>query len=236
MRVIVIGGVAGGMSAATRLRRLSENAEITVLERSGHVSYANCGLPYHVGGVIEQRSDLLLQTPQSLHDRFALDVRVHHEVLSIDRARHAVTVRNLDTGDDLELPYDHLVLSTGARAVRPPIPGIERALSLRDVEDTDALVAAAAGARTAVVIGGGFIGVEVAENLVHLGMDVAVVEAADQVMAPIDPEMATPVHDRMRAHGVDLRLGSAVAAVGPHAVPDSPSSANTPPCHPRPCA
>lgn len=218
MRVIVIGGVAGGMSAATRLRRLSENAEITVLERSGHVSYANCGLPYHVGGVIEQRSDLLLQTPQSLHDRFALDVRVHHEVLSIDRARHAVTVRNLETGDDLELPYDHLVLSTGARAVRPPIPGIERALSLRDVEDTDALVAAAAGASTAVVIGGGFIGVEVAENLVHLGLDVAVVEAADQVMAPIDPEMATPVHDRMRAHGVDLRLGSAVAAVGPHAV------------------
>jgi NADPH-dependent 2,4-dienoyl-CoA reductase/sulfur reductase-like enzyme len=129
MRVIVIGGVAGGMSTATRLRRLSENAEITVLERSGHVSYANCGLPYHVGGVIEQRSDLLLQTPQSLHDRFALDVRVHHEVLAIHRARHVVTVRNLETGDDLELPYDHLVLSTGARAVRPPIPGIERALS-----------------------------------------------------------------------------------------------------------
>lgn len=147
MRVIVIGGVAGGMSTATRLRRLSENAEITVLERNGHVSYANCGLPYHVGGVIEQRSDLLLQTPQSLHDRFALDVRVHHEVLAIHRARHVVTVRNLETGDDLELPYDHLVLATGARAVRPPIPGIERALSLRDVEDTDALVAAASGAR-----------------------------------------------------------------------------------------
>lgn len=218
MRVIVIGGVAGGMSAATRLRRLSENAEITVLERSGHVSYANCGLPYHVGGVIERRSDLLLQTPQSLHDRFALDVRVHHEVLSIDRARHVVTVRNLDTGDDVELPYDHLVLSTGARAVRPPIPGIERALSLRDVEDTDALVAATASARHAVVIGGGFIGVEVAENLVHLGLNVAVVEAADQVMTPIDPEMATPVHDRMRAHDVDLRLGSAVAAIGAHDV------------------
>ena len=115
----------------------------------------------------------------------------------------------------VELPYDALVLSTGARAVRPPIPGIERALSLRDVEDTDALVAATVGARTAVVIGGGFIGVEVTENLVHLGLEVTLVEAIDQVMAPLDPEMATPVHDRIREHGVDLRLGSGVAAIGP---------------------
>lgn len=218
MRTVIIGGVAGGMSAATRLRRLLEHAEITVLERSGNVSYANCGLPYHVGGVIEKRSSLLLQTPQALHRRFALDVRVHHEVVSIDRERHVVSVRDLETSELVDLPYDHLILSTGARAVRPPIPGIERALSLRDVEDTDALVDAARYARTAVVVGGGFIGVEVAENLVRLGLRVAVVEAADQVMAPLDPEMATPVHDRIRDHGVTLHLRSGVTAIGEHDV------------------
>ena len=215
MRVVIIGGVAGGMSAATRLRRLLEDAEITVLERSGHVSYANCGLPYHVGGVIEERSSLLLQTPRALRRRFDLDVRVHHEALRIDRARHVVAARDLVEGTDVELPYDALVLSTGARAVRPPIPGIERALTLRDVEDTDALVRATRAARTAVVIGGGFVGVEVAENLSHLGLRVTLVEAADQVVAPLDPEMATPVHDRIREHGVELRLGAAVTAIGP---------------------
>ncbi|HET7820149.1 MAG TPA: FAD-dependent oxidoreductase [Ornithinibacter sp.] len=218
MRIIIVGGVAGGMSAATRLRRLLEHADITVVERSGFVSYANCGLPYHVGGVIEKRSSLLLQTPQALHQRFGLDVRVHHEAVHIDRDRHVLVVRDLVAGELVELPYDALVLSTGARAVRPPIPGIERALSLRDVEDTDALVAATVGARTAVVVGGGFIGVEVTENLVHLGLDVTLVEAIDQVMAPLDPEMATPVHDRIREHGVDLRLGSGVATIGPDAV------------------
>ena len=218
MRIIIIGGVAGGMSAATRLRRLLEDADITVIERSGHVSYANCGLPYHVGGVIEERSSLLLQTPRALHRRFGLDVRVRHEALRIDRERHVVVVRDLVNDEVLELPYDTLVLSTGARAVRPPIPGIERALSLRDVEDTDALVAATLGARTAVVVGGGFIGVEVTENLVHLGLEVTLVEAADQVMTPLDPEMVTPVHDRIREHGVDLRLGAGVAAIGPESV------------------
>jgi NADPH-dependent 2,4-dienoyl-CoA reductase/sulfur reductase-like enzyme/rhodanese-related sulfurtransferase len=214
MRVVVIGGVAGGMSAAARLRRLLEDADIIVLERSGHVSYANCGLPYHVGGVIERRSALLLQTPARLRRRFQLDVRVHHEAVAIDRARQLVTVRDLVAGTTAELPYDALVISTGARPVRPPIPGISRALSLRDVEDTDALVAATRGARTAVVVGGGFIGVEVAENLVRLGLDVALVEAADQVVAPLDPELATLVHDRIRAHEVDLRLGSAVREIG----------------------
>jgi len=177
MYVVIIGGVAGGMSAAARLRRLDESASIIVIERSGHVSFANCGLPYHVGGVIEERDALLLQTPESLGARFRLDVRVRHEAIAIDRARRVVTVRNLDTGRDEELPYDALVLSPGARPVRPPIPGIERALSLRTVEDTDALVVAAAGARTAVVIGGGFIGVEMAENLVHRGIATTIVEA-----------------------------------------------------------
>ena len=215
MRIIIVGGVAGGMSAATRLRRLVEDADITVVERSGHVSYANCGLPYHVGGIIEERASLLLQTPAALHRRFGLDVRVHHEAVRIDRERRVLVVRDLVADELLELRYDALVLSTGARAMRPPIPGIERALSLRDIEDTDALVEASRGARTAVVVGGGFVGVEVTENLVHLGLEVAVVEAADQVMTPLDPEMASAVHDRIREHGVDLRLGATVAAIGP---------------------
>jgi NADPH-dependent 2,4-dienoyl-CoA reductase/sulfur reductase-like enzyme/rhodanese-related sulfurtransferase len=215
MDYIIVGGVAGGMSAATRLRRLDEDAHITVIERSGHVSFANCGLPYHVGGVIEDRASLLLQTPTSLGRRFGLDVRVRHEAVAIDRARRVVTVRDLDTGSAAHLHYDALVLSPGARPVRPPIPGIERALSLRDIEDTDALVSATAAARTAVVIGGGFIGVEMAENLVHRGLDVTLVEATSQVMAPLDPEMVGPVHDRMREAGVRLHLDSAVTAIGP---------------------
>lgn len=213
-KVVIIGGVAGGMSAATRLRRLDEHARITVLERSGHVSFANCGLPYHVGGVIEDREALLLQTPESLDERFGLDVRVHHEALRIDRDRRVVVARDLATGAEHEHPYDALVLSPGARPVRPPIPGIGRALSLRDIEDTDALVAATEGAWTAVVIGGGFIGVEMAENLVRRGLEVTLVEAMPQVMAPLDPEMATPVHDRLRAHGVALRLGVGVTEIG----------------------
>lgn len=212
--VVIVGGVAGGMSAATRLRRLDEHARITVLERSGHVSFANCGLPYHVGGVIEDRAELLLQTPESLRRRFGIDVHVRHEAVRIDRGRQVVVARDLGTGHESEHPYDDLVLSPGARPVRPPIPGIERALSLRDIEDTDALVAATGSALTAVVIGGGFIGVELAENLVRRGLAVTLVEALPQVMAPLDPEMATPVHDRLRTHGVDLRLGSGVAAIG----------------------
>ncbi|WP_147064792.1 FAD-dependent oxidoreductase [Terrabacter aerolatus] len=211
---IIIGGVAGGMSAATRLRRLDEDAHITVIERSGHVSFANCGLPYHVGGLIEDRESLLLQTPSSLGRRFGLDVRVGTEAVRIDRERRVVVVRELATGTESELPYDHVLLSPGARPVRPPIPGIERALSLRDIEDTDALVAASRPARTAVIIGGGFIGLELAENLTHRGIAVTVVEATDQVMAPLDPEMVAPVHDHLRASGVTLRLGSAVTAIG----------------------
>ncbi len=214
MRVIIIGGVAGGMSAATRLRRLNEDAEIIVLERSGHVSFANCGLPYHVGGVIEERSALLLQTPASLGARFRIDVRVGTEATRIDREKKVVVVRDLATDTTEELPYDKVILSPGARPVRPPIPGIERALSLRDIEDTDAMVAAIAGQRTAAVIGGGFIGIEVAENLIRQGMQVALIEALPQVMAPLDPEMATPVHDALRKGGIDLHLGAAVTAIG----------------------
>ena len=213
MRIVIVGGVAGGMSAATRIRRLDESAEIVVIERSGYVSFANCGLPYHIGGVIERRKDLLLQTPKSLKRRFNLDVRVNHEVISIDRQAKAVAVRAAD-GSESVISYDALVLSPGARPVHPPIPGIERALSLRDIEDTDAMVAATSGAKSAVVIGGGFIGLELAENLHHLGISVTLVEATEQVMAPLDPEMAQIVHQRLRKVGVDLVLGASVTEIG----------------------
>ncbi|MEZ5112128.1 MAG: FAD-dependent oxidoreductase [Nocardioidaceae bacterium] len=213
MRIVIVGGVAGGMSAATRIRRLDESAEIVVIERSGYVSFANCGLPYHIGGVIERRKDLLLQTPKSLKRRFNLDVRVNHEVISIDRQAKAVAVRAAD-GSESVISYDALVLSPGARPVRPPIPGIERALSLRDIEDTDAMVAATSGAKSAVVIGGGFIGLELAENLHNLGISVTLVEATEQVMAPLDPEMAQIVHQRLRKVGVDLVLGASVTEIG----------------------
>lgn len=213
MRIVIVGGVAGGMSAATRLRRLDESCEIVVLERSGHVSFANCGLPYYLGGVIKRRESLLLQTPTSLNARFNIDVRVGHEVVAIDTAAKTVDVRNLADSTVETLGYDSLVLSPGASPARPPIPGIERALSLRNIEDTDKMAAAIGHASTAVLIGGGFIGLEVAENLVHRGLQVAVVEATAQVMPPMDPEMVAPVHQRLRDNGVDLRLGAAVVSI-----------------------
>ncbi len=213
-KVVIVGGVAGGMSAATRLRRLDPQASIVVLERSGYVSYANCGLPYYVGGVIGRREALLLQTPASLRARFDLDVRVRNEVVGIDRAARVVQVRDLETGAEYELEYDALVLSPGAGAIVPPLPGIERALTLRTVEDVDRMAAAVqARPHRAVVIGGGFIGVEAAENLVHQGIETALVEAMDQVLAPLDPELAIPVANEMRKQGISLHLGSGLAAV-----------------------
>lgn len=219
MRVIVIGGVAGGMSAATRLRRLDATAEIIVLEKSGHVSYANCGLPYYVGGVIEEEQDLLLQTPSSLHARFRLDVRVNTEVLVIDSSKKIVAIKNLLTNETTELDYDKVILSPGASPVVPPIPGIERGMTLRTVEDVER-IAASVGNKpaSAVVIGGGFIGVEIAENLVHRKIPTALVEATDQVLMPLDPELATLVAQEMRSHGVDLRLGASVVAINPDSV------------------
>lgn len=214
MKVLVVGGVAGGMSAATRLRRLIDDAEIVVIERSGHVSFANCGLPYHVGGVIAERDTLLLQTPESLAARFDLDVRVRHEVVCIDTAGHKVEIRDLADGRVYRESYDALVLSPGARPVRPPIPGIERALTLRDIDDTDRMIAALSpGVTTATIIGGGFIGVELAENLVLRGLRVTIVEAAEQVLGPLDPEMVEPVQQRLREHGVQLLLGRTVTAI-----------------------
>lgn len=213
-RIVIIGGVAGGMSAATRARRLDSEASIIVLERSNYVSYANCGLPYFVGGVISRSRDLLLQTPATLHARFRLDVRVHNEVTAIDRERQVISVRDLDSGADYELDYDVLILSPGAQAIVPPLPGIERALTLRTVEDVTRIASAVdAQPRHAVVIGGGFIGVETAENLVHRGIRTSLVEAQDQVLAPLDPEMALQVAEELRRHGVDLHLGTGLASV-----------------------
>ncbi|MGI9143897.1 MAG: FAD-dependent oxidoreductase [Candidatus Planktophila sp.] len=218
-RIVVIGGVAGGMSAATRLRRLDANAEIIVLEKSGYVSYANCGLPYYVGGVIEEEQDLLLQTPASLHARFRLDVRVLTEALSIDSDKKEVLVQSLESGSKYLLNYDKLILSPGASPIVPPIPGIERALTLRTVEDVERIVTQIIKKpQSAVVIGGGFIGVEIAENLIHKGITTSVIEASDQLLAPLDPEMATLVAKEMRLQRVELRLGVSVSAINSNTV------------------
>ncbi|CAB4681480.1 MAG: CoA-disulfide reductase [Actinobacteria bacterium] len=213
-RVVIVGGVAGGMSAATRLRRLDNEIEIVVIEKSGHVSYANCGLPYYVGGVIEEEKSLLLQTPESLHARFRLDVRISSEVLSINGKQKSVTIKELATGREYVLNYDKLILSPGASPIVPPIPGVERALTLRTVEDVERIVSQVnLKPKNAVVIGGGFIGVEIAENLIHRGIDTSVVEAAIQVLAPLDPEMATLVAKEMRSHGVKLHLGTSAKSI-----------------------
>lgn len=219
LRVLVVGGVAGGMSAATRLRRLDETAEITVVERSGHVSYANCGLPYFVGGVIEDEDDLLLQTPERLHERFRLDVRVGSEVVGIDAGAHVATVRSTVDGSEYTIAFDKLVLSPGAVSVRPPIPGFERVRTLRTVEDAARLsVDVSTRPRSAVVIGGGFVGLETAENLVHGGIDLTIVEAADQILTPLDPELAVLVEAELVAHGVRVLTGATVTEVTGDAV------------------
>jgi NADPH-dependent 2,4-dienoyl-CoA reductase/sulfur reductase-like enzyme/rhodanese-related sulfurtransferase len=219
MRIVIIGGVAGGMSAATRLRRLDADAEIIVIEKSGYVSYANCGLPYYVGGVIEDESSLLLQTPASLHARFRLDVRVNTEVLAVNPGKKTLAIRNLDSHETHEIDYDKLVLSPGASPVVPPIPGIERGMTLRTVEDVERIAdRVSSKPKSAVVIGGGFIGVEIAENLIHRGIPTSLVEATDQVLMPLDPELATLVAKEMVAQGVALYLGSSVVNIGVESV------------------
>lgn len=214
MRTLIIGGVAGGMSAATRLRRLDEDMEIVVLERGRYVSFANCGLPYYVGGVIPERSSLLLQTPESLAARFGLDVRVEHEATAIDRERKVVHVTDLRTGRTSEEQYDHLVLAAGAAANRVPLPQSVPTRTLRTVDDVDAIAAvlAAVTGRPAdvVVVGAGFIGLEAVENLVRRGATVTLVQRGAQVLAPLDPEMAAPVLATLRSHGVDVRTGTTI--------------------------
>src|ERR1035437_9858922 len=219
MRVVIIGGVAGGMSAATRLRRLDADADIIVIERSAHLSYANCGLPYYVGGIIEDESDLLLQTPDSLYERFRIDVRVLTEATSIDPQARRVTVRDVATSMDYDLDYDALVLSPGASPIIPAIPGVERAYPLRTVEDVQRLSQIVnAAPRCAVVIGGGFIGLEIAENLMHRGIATSLVEASSQLLAPLDPEMASLVAEEVVRQGVVLHLSDAVARIAPRSV------------------
>ena len=213
-RVVIIGGVAGGMSAATRLRRLNENLEIIVLEKSGHVSYANCGLPYYLGGVIKHESSLLLQTPQSLHQRFNLDVRVNNEVISIDPNNKKLTINEIDKNSLYELTYDQLILSPGATPVIPPIKGVENAFTLRNVEDVEKIFKEVSGKpNNAVVIGGGFIGVEVAENFIHQNISTVLIEATSQVLAPLDPEMASIVANEMQKNGVKLILEDSVVEI-----------------------
>lgn len=215
MKVVVIGGVAGGASAAARARRLSEEAEIVVLERDHYVSFANCGLPYHIGGTIKEREKLLLQTPKSLKESLDIDVRVGHEVVEVDRENKQVAVVELDGGRRYTERYDKLVLCPGADAVRPPIPGVDhpKIFVLRNIPDMDAIKAEVdIGARSAVVVGGGFIGIEVAEAFRERGMTVDLVELQQQLMPPIDPEMAHDLAYHMESHGVSLHLGTRAEA------------------------
>ncbi len=212
-KFLIVGGVAGGATAAARLRRINEEAEIIVFERGDYISYANCGLPYYVGGVIEDRAELLLHTPESLRDRYRIDVRVRQEVVGIDRANKRVRVRKRD-GGEYDEGYDKLLIATGSSPLRPPIPGIEseKVMTLWTVPDADRIRAAISGrgATSAVVVGGGFIGIEAAENLRHAGLRVSLVEMDGQVMAPFDPEMAEHLHQELEAHGIAAHLGIGV--------------------------
>ena len=214
MKVVIVGGVAGGATAAARIRRLNEQAEIVVFERSGYISYANCGLPYYIGGVIEDPEELTLQTPKSFFSRFRVDMRVRHEVTAIHPERKTVTVKKLDTGEVFEESYDKLLLSPGAKPTQPRLPGVNlrKVFTLRTVEDTLAIrnYIDRNHPRSAVLAGGGFIGLEVAENLRELGMEVTIVQRPKQLMNPFDPDMAAFIHNEMRAHGVKLALGHTV--------------------------
>ena len=215
MKVLIVGGVAGGMSAATRLRRLKEDAEIIVFEQGPHVSYANCGLPYHIGGVIAEESDLLLQTPKSLHDRFRLDVRVNNRVESINLESKTVTVSNLETSQSYEESYDKLILSTGAKPRMVPIPGLERAHVLRDVQDAVKIkkLVDEKKIKSAAIIGAGFIGVELAENLQHRGIETTIVEFRENILPQFDPEMIEPMQQVLVENGIKLALNAETEAV-----------------------
>ena len=211
MKVVIVGGVAGGATAAARIRRLDEQTEVIVFERSGYISYANCGLPYYIGGVIEDPEDLTLQTPESFWKRFRIQMKVRHEVTAIHPDRKTVSVRNLETGEDFEEAYDQLLLSPGAKPVWPELPGMgsERLFTLRTVEDTFRIKEFINQNRpkSAVMVGGGFIGLEMAENLRQLGMEVTIVQRSRQLMNPFDPDMAAFIHNEVRKHGVKLMLG-----------------------------
>ncbi len=213
--IVIIGAVAGGASCATRLRRMNETAEIILLERGPYASFANCGLPYHVGGVIPDETSLLVAGASLFHERFGIDLRTHHEAISIDRDAHEVEIRDLATDTTYRQRYDKIVLSPGAAPLRPPLPGIDLPgiFTVRNIPDVRQIKGwiGARDAKSAVIVGGGFIGLEMAENLRYLGMDVTIVEMLPQVMPPMDPEMVAPAHEELKSHGVRLALGSAVA-------------------------
>ncbi|MEE0515212.1 MAG: FAD-dependent oxidoreductase, partial [Emergencia sp.] len=214
MKVIIVGGVAGGATAAARIRRLDEQAEVIVFERSGFISYANCGLPYYIGGVIEDPEELTLQTPESFYERFRIDMRVRHEVTAIHPEKKTVTVRSLKTEEIFEESYDKLLLSPGAKPTLPPLPetDFENLFTLRTVEDTLAIrqFVEKQKPKSAVLAGGGYIGIELAENLRELGLDVTIVQRPKQLMNPLDADMAAFVHGKMREYGVNLMLGHSV--------------------------
>ena len=214
MKVVIIGGVAGGATAAARLRRLDEQAEIVVFERSGYVSYANCGLPYYIGGVIEDPEALTLQTPESFFARFRVDMRVRHEVTALHPDRKTVSVKNLETGEEFEEGYDKLLLSPGAKPTQPRLPGVglEKLFTLRTVEDTFRIkdYINTHHPKSAVLAGGGFISLELAENLRELGLEVTIVQRPRQLMNPFDPDMAAFIHGEVRRHGIHLALGHTV--------------------------
>ena len=214
MKVIIVGGVAGGATAAARIRRLDEQADIVVFERSGYISYANCGLPYYIGGIIQDRSELTLQTPESFFSRFRVAMRVRHEVTAIHPDQKTVSVKNLETGEEFEESYDKLILSPGAKPTQPRLPGVglDKLFTLRTVEDTFRIkeYINENHPRSAVLAGGGFISLELAENLRELGMEVTIVQRPKQLMNPFDPDMAAFIHSEMRRHGVKLALGHTV--------------------------
>ncbi len=214
MKYVIVGGVAGGATTAARLRRIDEQAEILMLEKGPHISYANCGLPYYIGGVIKEREKLLVQTPESFGSRFNIDIRIHSMVTDVDPVKKTVTIKAVLTGDEYVETYDKLVLSPGAFPVKPPIPGIDspHIYTLRNVEDTDKIKSFVDDTtpRSAIVVGAGFIGLEMAENLHHQGIKVSVVEAAPQVMNMMDSEVAAPLHHHFKEKGVGLFLNDAV--------------------------
>ncbi|BCG64648.1 MAG: hypothetical protein methR_P2439 [Methyloprofundus sp.] len=211
-RILIVGGVAGGASCAARLRRLCENCEIVLFDKGEHVSFANCGLPYFVGNVIKEEEQLLVANPELFHDRFNIQVHTRHEVTSIDRLNKSITVIDLETGTERTEAYDALVLATGAKAIRPPLVGIDLPgiYSLRTIPDSKKLKAAASHAKRAVIIGGGFIGLEMAENLAHIGLEVTIIEMATQVMPPLDADMAGYVKTCLENNNISLLLGQAV--------------------------
>lgn len=214
MKVVIIGGVAGGATAAARIRRLDEQAEIIVFERSGYISYANCGLPYYIGDTITDPEALTLQTPESFFSRFQITMKVRHEVTAIHAERNIVSVKNLETGAEFEERYDKLLLSPGAKPSLPPVPGtdIDRLFTLRTVEDTFLIkdYINKKNPRSVILAGGGFISLELAENLRHLGMEVTIIQRPKQLMNPFDEDMASFIHSEMRSHGIRLLLGHTV--------------------------